>query len=228
MALSALAERYSPKKLAPLTTKKPGRKKNSKPLFALDADDPEVVAQLDEEDLELLAAMHRSIEDAEDEDMQRAIEESTLAVSASTSSAGVSHMEASSSRSGDASTTPLTTPRNAPQPLPPIALESDSDDDMYASPTRLETALSIANAGPRAPLSTQRSFSAPKNLHFGVPSLLVSPTQSPKASLTTLPQLHDTPPRQPAARPRRPHSSLGYRIRWESFLRHRRRRPGSR
>ncbi|TCD61117.1 DNA repair protein rad2 [Steccherinum ochraceum] len=175
-ALSALADRYSPKKLAPLTTKKVNRRKpNSKPLFALN-EDPAAADQLDEEDLELLAAMHRSVEDAEEEDLQRAIEESTAAA-ASWGEPPV--MEASTSRSTLDSASPHTTPRHVSQTL----LDSDSDDDLYASPTRLETALSIANAGP----SNTRTH-PPSRAHesaFGLPSLLVSPTQSssPKSAL---------------------------------------------
>ncbi|KAH8092642.1 PIN domain-like protein [Cristinia sonorae] len=199
MALSALAERYSPKKLAPLTTKKVGRKPNSKPLFALDERDPDAAATLDDEDLQVIAAMQRSLEDTEEDDMQRAIEESTAIARQGSSFAGPSDMASSSSHSAFNTTASYSTPRRSSQTLPPVARDLDSDDDLYASPTRLETALSIANAGP----SHTRPTTSPRNSMFGLPTLLVEPSQSPKSSFKSFPSPpSDIPKITPRVRPR--------------------------
>lgn len=187
MALEALADRYSPRKLAPLTTKKVNRKPGSKPLFDFDKDDPEAVAALDEEDLQVMAAMQRSLEDAEEIELQRAIEESATARAAS-AHGGPPQPNASTSRSTLSGSSPRT-PRNVSQDLPQPGLDSDSDDDLYASPTRLETQLSIANTGPLSTRQTsnQRPFSSPQNSQFGLPTLLLSPTQSPKSTSKMFP-----------------------------------------
>lgn len=187
MALSALAERYSPKKLAPLATKKVNRKPITKPLFAPEVEDAaDVDSDSGEENIDLIAAMQQSLEDTEETNLQRAIEESTAA----SFSARPTQPHASSSRSTHRIPLPHVTPRRPSQPSPPVRSESD-DDDMYASPTRLETQFLIANTGPlntRLASNSQRpDFHSPQNSLFGVPTLLMSPTQSPKRSLKTFP-----------------------------------------
>ncbi|THH30012.1 hypothetical protein EUX98_g4160 [Antrodiella citrinella] len=204
MAITALANRYSPKKLAPLTTKKVNRKANSKPLFDFDKDDPDAAADLDQEDLEVMAAMQRSLEDAEEIELQRAIEESAAA-RANSAYGGPPQPNASTSRS----TLSGSSPRNVSHDLPPPGLDSDSDDDLYASPTRLETQLSIANTGPSNTRqnSSQRPFTSPQNSQFGLPTLLLSPTQSPKSTVKMFinpPNYLDRSSTRPGQRPLSP------------------------
>ncbi|KAG1750845.1 hypothetical protein EDB19DRAFT_2009468 [Suillus lakei] len=65
------------------------------------------------------------------------------------------------------------TPPATPQSKPALRLH-DSDEDLYASPSRLETALSIAGAGPiRRPSGTLHDL--PSQSAFGKAALLVSP-----------------------------------------------------
>ncbi|PSR75607.1 hypothetical protein PHLCEN_2v9087 [Hermanssonia centrifuga] len=180
-ALSALANRYSPKKLAPLTTKQPNRAKHSKPLFAPeDSDTEQLSASLVTEgiDPDLSIAIQESIADKEENDLRRAIAESRAEFSASASRLA-SNAGASSSRSQLHRAPPVTPRRDNVETLEDhLVLNSESDDaDLYASPTRLETALSIANAGPRkATAQTDWTFGEST---FGTPTLLL-PAQTKK------------------------------------------------
>ncbi|OBZ72529.1 DNA repair protein rad13 [Grifola frondosa] len=122
-ALAALAERYSPKKLAPLTTKVV-RKPKPRPLFDPDEGEaPSAPPPGDfEDDLELSIAIQQSLEAEEELNLQMALE---------------------------ASRAQLPGPSRVGTSKGSLAADLGSDDeDLYASPTRLETALSIANAGP--------------------------------------------------------------------------------
>ena len=79
--MAALADRYSPKKLAPLTTTTRTRRKpiNERPLFAPEEDElpPTVLADGDEaEDPELAAAIQESLETEEEASLRRAMEAS--------------------------------------------------------------------------------------------------------------------------------------------------------
>ncbi|CAL1716686.1 unnamed protein product [Somion occarium] len=175
MALNALAERYSPKKLAPLTTQKVVHKLNTKPLFNLDRDDPDAQI-LEEEDPELTAAIEASVETQEELDMQRAIEISRTERLASDYPAET-NIGASTSRSPLDNSFSLRTPSRPPSPrVWAHSVENSDDEDLYTSPTRLETALSIGGAS-KKPMSGSTMF--------GTPSLLVS--SSHQGFKTTLP-----------------------------------------
>ncbi|TFY57352.1 hypothetical protein EVJ58_g7063 [Rhodofomes roseus] len=178
-ALSALADRYSPKKLAPLTTRTRRKPKNTRPLFAPEEDDLPMDSLADQgdetADPELAAAIQESLEAEEEESLRRAMEASRAEANAAASR--MSENGASSSR--------VTLDGEHPRAsrIPPY-LDED-DDDLYASPSRLETALAIAGAGPsRRPLSESRKTSGsshPQSSIFGTPSLLL-----PEASRTSL------------------------------------------
>ncbi|TBU33320.1 PIN domain-like protein [Dichomitus squalens] len=161
-ALAALADRYSPRKLTTPTTRVT-RKRNARPL--LEPEDDELV-QLDEgtndvEDPELVSAIQESIELEEEASLRRAIEESR-----NTASGTVKNGESSGSR-------PAPEQRRSQQ-FHSVGDDSD-DEDLYASPTRLETALSIAGAGPRRPPASKSSGPTPfpSATTFGMPSLLL-------------------------------------------------------
>ncbi|KAI8980218.1 hypothetical protein BD414DRAFT_114366 [Trametes punicea] len=171
-ALAALAERYTPKKLAPLTTKVT-KKRNARPLFEPEEDElPQFGDATDEvDDPELSLAIQESIELEEEASLQRALEESRVtALSSSSGKKGES-----SSSHAPASQPPASIDRRRTQQYFAVSDESD-DEDLYASPTRLETALSIGGAAPRRPPPSRSNRSAPFAVSstFGVPSLLLS------------------------------------------------------
>ncbi|KAG2074311.1 PIN domain-like protein [Suillus decipiens] len=125
------------------------RQIKSKPLFDLD-DDEDTSGPLDDEfdhirDPELALAIQASLEDH------------------------------------TANYKPITSEHYPPKFSPPATPQSkpalrphDSDDDLYTSPSRLETALSIAGAGPvRKPSGTLHDL--PSQSAFGKAALLVSP-----------------------------------------------------
>ncbi|KAI0749823.1 hypothetical protein C8Q80DRAFT_1164132 [Daedaleopsis nitida] len=179
--LSAVGSRYKPKQLAPLTTRL--TRKPARPLFEPEDDD---VEQLDPgadniEDPELQFAISESIEVEEEASLRRAIEESKkgahpppLVKNGESSRAGA-NMRATPDR------------RRSQQV---IAVRDDSDDeDLYASPTRLETALSIAGAGPRRPSVAKVR---PSSSMFGVPSLLLPQGGLPSPVKQTVQLLSDS------------------------------------
>ena len=185
-ALSALAKRYSPKKLAPLTTKPP--RKKSKPLFAPEDGDVDESPSDDEMDPDLISAIQDSLNDEEARELMRAIEVSKAESLRAHHAHDIpgSNIGASSSRSTLDNTLPQT-PRAGSSSHDLQLLEDmrGSDDDLYASPTRLETALSIANAGPKKPSPTQQRHPLHDFGDFGTPTLLLSSEQQ------------TTPPSQP-------------------------------
>ncbi|KAH9846680.1 hypothetical protein C2E23DRAFT_907659 [Lenzites betulinus] len=226
-ALAALAARNAPRHLAPLTTKVV-RKRKARPLFEPEADElPQLGDVLDDdiEDPALLLAIQESLDLEEEASLQRALEESRLTASHS----------GSSRKSGESSTggVPAT-------PRPPTSIDrrrsqqfharSESDDeDLYASPTRLETALSIGGAAPRRPpMSKSKSSGStafPVSSTFGLPTLLLpdppapaSPKDSPivvseseddMEEVLVQPQMHPLPlsieaSPEPAAQPSPP------------------------
>lgn len=169
-ALSALATRYTPKKLAPLTTKPPRPRK--KPLFQPEGGDHEHLALDDDDGLdpELITAIQESLDDQESQELLQAIEASKREGSRARQSYDVpgSNVGASSSRQTIDDIPPATPAQSAAT----LHYEHDDLEDMYASPTRLETALSIANAGPKkSPTRTKLSFSESND--FGAPTLLL-------------------------------------------------------
>ncbi|PCH42190.1 PIN domain-like protein [Wolfiporia cocos MD-104 SS10] len=191
-ALAALADRYSPKKVAPRTTKVQRKPKNTRPLFAPDGDEALPVAR-EEEDPELALAIQESLEYEEESNLRQALEASRAQVS-NNGSLYSTDAHASSSRvtldglRSIAHEDPLTvfetqTHTPARKYVAEIS-DDDDDDDLYASPARLETALSIANAG-----SSRRATAQPRGVlgditsqmsEFGMPTLLME-------SNTTLP-----------------------------------------
>lgn len=176
-ALSALANRYTPTKLAPLTTKPVQRKIRSKPLFDLgvpDRSENAIAGGSDNSDEELAFAIQASL------DQGRSTKESAPAIRPRSP---LSNAIASSSKL-------VADPKRIASPE--IVLE---EDYMFASPTRLETALSIANAGP-SPIATARfrRDSATASM-FGRPVLL----NRPAAQIPPTEFVQEGPPKRLAA-----------------------------
>ncbi|KAH9903065.1 hypothetical protein C8Q73DRAFT_672835 [Cubamyces lactineus] len=179
-ALAALADRYTPKKLTPLTTKVT-RKRNSRPLFEPEEDELPQLGDVPEDmdDPELSLAIQQSIELEEQASLQRALEESKRVVSTSSSKNG------ESSKSGVHATPKPSSSIDRRRSHPfHAAGDGSDDDDLYASPTRLETALSIGGAAPRRPPLSKSQNSAPfgSSSVFGVPSLLFPEQPSSSAA----------------------------------------------
>ncbi|KAI1796855.1 PIN domain-like protein [Ganoderma leucocontextum] len=173
-ALAALADRYSPKKLAPLATRVT-RKPNAPPLFEPEEDELPQLGENpnDPDDPELVSAIQESIELEEEASLRRAMEESRM--TAQRSLAPV--------KNGESSGTQASPERHRSQQFHAVSDESD-DEDLYASPTRLETALSIAGAGPHRPPVSKSGGPTPfpSSSVFGVPSLLLPQHPQPSPS----------------------------------------------
>ncbi|KAI0766735.1 hypothetical protein BC629DRAFT_1583625 [Irpex lacteus] len=183
-ALSAIARRYKPKGLAPLTTKQVSAK-STIPLFVAEESDEDPVETLDPQEadeVQLAIAIQQSLEDQETDDLRAAVEASKVDARRRPVYSG-----ASGSNTG-ASTSRVTldrvdlpqTPRvqrsetNHSETTREDPYAVDSDDDLYASPSRLETALSIGNAVPRKPSTTvPNSRPEEPQSDFGVPVLLL-------------------------------------------------------
>ncbi|OJA13616.1 hypothetical protein AZE42_03967 [Rhizopogon vesiculosus] len=131
----------------PFVPKPVQRRIKSTPLFELDDDDdiPRPPIRDEFDDIEVALAIQASLEDH------------AADYNPSTS-------EPSSSKLG---------PPATPQPKPALQTH-DSDDDLYTSPSRLETALSIAGAGPPRRISGALHDLSPQ-ISFGKAPLLVSP-----------------------------------------------------
>lgn len=181
MALSAIAGRYTPKKLAPLTTKPIYRKKNSKPLFELDEDDTDAVA---------ISKVIQEMEDEEDEELALAIQVS-LDQSQSTLQPRASGSTPSKHKP------PHESPRSAGFPngrLPSPEVE-------IFAPSGLETFLSFAGTS-SARGSTGRRVSGPQpqersRRSFGAPSLLSnsnSPAPAPVSNGVEPAEMHSSTP----------------------------------
>lgn len=161
-ALTAIARRYSPKPLVPLSTKAAGKAAQI-PLFDLDDDEDFSVDPLPvdhwKEDEELAFAIQESLEYSN---------KASLSVNGSSSSRHVNEIAEVSNTAG--------------------------------SPSRLETALSIANAGPSRLTSTSSSTS------FGQPFLLTTHKSPPISnSKTVSPPFMKSPP--PSSTQNSPHVS---------------------
>jgi DNA excision repair protein ERCC-5 len=165
MALSAISNRTTSKNLRPLTTKKIDRKsKSTIPLFDLDDDD------------ELLA--EQPIFDYSEVDDHDLV---AYAVQESFDQSNFTKNVASTSQDNPTS--------SAIRPVSP-SRDSSPEDDFYMdypAPTRLETALSIANAdgSSRAQLSPSKSVSG-SSILFGKPTLLISPSKQPQMPAASL------------------------------------------
>ncbi|CDO70647.1 hypothetical protein BN946_scf184756.g14 [Trametes cinnabarina] len=179
-ALAALSRRYTPKKLEPLTTKVT-RKRNARPLFEPEEDElPQLGDRTDDaDDPELSLAIQESLEAEEEASLQRALEESRMAVS----SPGGKNGESSGSTAHGAARSPAPIDKHRSQQFHAVSDESD-DEILYASPTRLETALSIGGAAPRRPLQSKLRGSAPFPVSstFGMPTLLMPEQSTPEGS----------------------------------------------
>lgn len=128
--------------------------------------------------------------------------ELAVAIQASLDSQHSLAAEPSSSQGITQQTRSVTTPSARPH-------SHDDDDDLYATPSRLETALSIAGAGP--PRRTQRTT---QSSLFGTPSLLLPqkipvhpssplhPKKDETESITAARPLEE-PPLSPVSRPSR-------------------------
>ncbi|KZT07787.1 PIN domain-like protein [Laetiporus sulphureus 93-53] len=176
-ALTALASRYTPKKLVPVTTRIQKRAKKSRPLFAPEEGEVRDVNEASDEDEDpaFAAAIQQSLEYEEEANLRHALEASkseSLRFSVSTT------VGASSSRVTLDNAKPVTPGRGASSSR--LISENDemtttamSDDEgLYVSPSRLETALSIAHTGLR-PQRQPHLSSAIQASMFGAPSLLV-------------------------------------------------------
>ncbi|TFK92661.1 PIN domain-like protein [Polyporus arcularius HHB13444] len=177
-AISAVAARYKPNKLTPLTTRV-ARKRNSRPLFEPEDDELPQLADAvdDQEDPELASAIQESIELEEEASLRRAMEESRHSAPAPFS------IPKNGESSGSASQARTSPDRRRSQQFHTVSDESD-DEDLYASPTRLETALSIGGAGPRRPPASRANGPTPfsSSTVFGMPSLLLPQDPAPSPS----------------------------------------------
>lgn len=160
MALHAIGKRSQPSVPKPVQ-----RRINSKPLFELDDDDESRPAIRDEfddiEDPELAMAIQASLEDQAVNYTSSTFCQKTVTVRVD---ACLATSQLSSSELG---------PPAMPQ-LNPAPQTHDSDDDLYTSPSRLETVLSIAGAGPPRRLSGTLHDLSPQ-ISFGKAPLLSSP-----------------------------------------------------
>lgn len=156
MALHAIGKRSQPFVSQPVQ-----RRIKSKPLFDLDEDE-DISRSLDEfdhiRDPELALAIQASLED-----------HNKPSASFQDGNMTKSDIRLVTSEPSSSQLSPPATPRSKPT----LRLH-DSDDDLYASPSRLETALSIAGAGPVRKLSGT-SHDLPSQSAFGKAALLVSP-----------------------------------------------------
>ena len=172
----------------------------AKPQSLFDMDDEDELPQFrlpdsDEEDPELAVAVQASL------DSQRTLVAKPL------SSQSVTQPPLSKDR------TPLAT-------APSARLHSyDDNDDLYASPSRLETALSIAGAGPPRRASGTHTQQTTQPSLFGTPSLLL-PQQIPVQPSSLHPSKDGTegiitagsleePPLSPFSKPSSPSPELG-------------------
>ena len=158
MALSAISKRSEKGTVAQPVR----RRAKPQPLFDMDMDDADELPQFrlpesDEEDPELAVAIQASL------DSRPSLVETNLHSEQSSSSQSIIRPPPSAEESRSS----LATASSA-------RLRSyDDDEDLYASPSRLETALSIAGAGPpgRTPGSYARQTA--QSSFFGTPSLLL-------------------------------------------------------
>ncbi|KAL1949520.1 hypothetical protein VTO73DRAFT_8401 [Trametes versicolor] len=188
-ALAALAERHTAKRLAPLTTKVV-RKRKARPLFEPEEDElPQLGdAPSDADDPELELAIRESMELEEETSLLRALEESRLAASNSASSS--KHGESSSSKVPATPRPPVSIDRRRSQHFQTLSDDSN-DEGLYASPTRLELALSIGGAAPRRPPPSKSKSSTtpfPTSSMFGTPTLLM-PEQPQRPPLDEVPMV---------------------------------------
>ncbi|KAI0775173.1 hypothetical protein BD413DRAFT_603148 [Trametes elegans] len=188
-ALAALAQRYTPKNLTPLTTKAT-KKRSTRPLFEPEEDELPQLGDADDtvDDPGLSLAIQESLEAEEEASLQRALEESRHV-----SFHGPLKNGESSTSGAIAASQPPPTPIERRRSKQFLAISDESDDeDLYASPTRLETALSIGGAAPRRPPPSRSQGSTPflSSSTFGMPTLLMdkppAPPSPPRQEVTSV------------------------------------------
>ncbi|KAI0671780.1 hypothetical protein C8Q78DRAFT_972448 [Trametes maxima] len=191
-ALTALANRHTSKGLTPLTTKVT-RKRGARPLFEPEEDElPQLGDDVDDlEDPELSLAIQESLELEERTSLHRALEESRRAGPTVASAEKVG--ESSGAEVLATPRPPSSTERQRTQQFHSVSDASD-DDDLYASPTRLETALSIGGAAPRRPPLSRSKGPTPSTSSsiFGVPTLLFPEQPVPKPHMEASPAVVDS------------------------------------
>ncbi|KDQ57323.1 hypothetical protein JAAARDRAFT_35946 [Jaapia argillacea MUCL 33604] len=174
MALASIAKRQTPQKLRRERTPPP--KKPSKPLFNPEVDEELQPSDVDE-DTELSLALQESLDHAESADLQRALEASRSNMfSDRPVSSGVPGPSSSSSRSSEKPTAKLiTTPTKASRVSTQNIAANWRPDDIFVTPSRLATALSIGNVVPTRDLTAPngRRLSNEQS-SFGKPTLLLS------------------------------------------------------
>ncbi|KAF9243402.1 hypothetical protein BU15DRAFT_86379 [Melanogaster broomeanus] len=171
MALSAIAKRSQADTIA----KPAQRRSKTKQLFDLD----------DEDDLPRFRPLESDEEDeGDDPELAMAIQASLDSQGAKGSPMTLNSPEPSSSKRfprtpPSQSTSLVAEERHSRSPLAAVQAtrlsSSDDDEDLYASPSRLETALSIAGAGPARRPSIGFTQHSTQFSTFGNPSLLLSP-----------------------------------------------------
>lgn len=169
MALSAISNRTTSKNLRPLTTKKIDRKSKAVPLFDLD-DDDELLAELPVLD-------YSEVND--DDLVAYAVQESFDQSNFAKNVASTSHQDKPTS--------------SAIRPVSPARDSSDEDDFYmdYPAPTRLETALSIANADGSSRVQSSPSKSVSGSMLFGKPTLLTGSSNRPQMPAASLSNSND-------------------------------------
>lgn len=157
------------------------RKRKARPLFEPEEDELPQLGDVpsDADDPELELAIQESMELEEETSLLRALEESRLAASNSASSS--KHGESSSSKVPATPRPPASIDRRRSQHFQTLSDDSN-DEGLYASPTRLELALSIGGAAPRRPPPSKSKSSTtpfPTSSMFGTPTLLMPEQPQP-------------------------------------------------
>ncbi len=161
------------------------RKRKARPLFEPEEDELPQLGDVpsDADDPELEFAIQESMALEEETSLLRALEESRLAAANSASSS--KHGESSSSKIPATPQPPASIDRRRSQHFQTLSDDSN-DEDLYASPTRLELALSIGGAAPRRPPPSKSKGPTtpfPTSSMFGTPSLLMpAQPQSPPSN----------------------------------------------
>ena len=158
MALAGIGKRRTP-----LNAKFP--KKKTRPLFSLDDDEVLPPAQTtDDDDPAMQLAVKESLESQEEAELWRALE--------------ASREEPHRTAEGTSTAATLDV-------LETVVSEASDGDELYV-PGRLETALSIANAGPtpKSISMTRRLSSLPQTSFFNAPKLLIDHPTSPSPDLS--------------------------------------------
>lgn len=201
MALSAISRR-SQNGIVPRPRQ---HREKPQPLFDLDDEDelPRFrPSEADEEDPELAMAIQASLD--------------------SGPSLAQANLHSAEPSSGKGMPQPLQSAEESlsRDPRPSARLSLNDDDDLYASPSRLETVLSIAGAGPPRSTSGRYAQQSTQSPLFGTPSLLLPqkvpvhmssapiPDKESVSGITTA-RLSKEPPLSPLSKPSPPSPEFG-------------------